>query len=352
MEMPMSRKLKCTRGLAVLLGACVASACSVAIAAEGAKPPTIDAVLDRLGYTAEHKATLFEGGIVATDLKRTRDDQLIAAVAVLVQAPLATLADNARRGLNIERDEATTAFGRLDGQAGSEQFLAARYDEADRREVERLLGAAADGTFNLSKAELEALHGALGGVKPGDGAAADRASQAYQAVLAGRHKAYVETGLDGIADYTAGARLKPAEELRAAYAQAKPFLDELFPAFSRALGEFPAGQSPDISNSFYWMKRDVEGRPAFVLVHQMVQSGDDFALLSQRQYFVGHTYESLQVVSLALPSDKGTVVFYVNSAYTDKVTGFFSGVAQSVGQSRTKEDLIEYFERARKSVQQ
>jgi hypothetical protein len=56
------------------------------------------------------------------------------------------------------------------------------------------------------------------------------------------------------------------------------------------------------------------------------------------------------VASLALPSDKGTVVSYVNSACTDKITGFFSGVAQSVGQSRTKEDLIEYFESARKSV--
>jgi hypothetical protein len=274
---------------------------------------------------------------------------LIAAVAVLVKAPLSMLAANARKGLNIERDEATMGFGRLDGQPGAQQFGAAGYSEADKREVDRLIGVAADGTFNLSESELESLRSALNDLDPAD-AAAEKASQAYQTVLAGRYRSYLEKGLDGVGAYEAGTRLEPAEELQSAYAQAKPFLDEHFPDFSRALGQFPSAQSPDIDNSFYWMKRTVEGRPAFILVHQMVQSGDDFVLLSQRQYFVGHTYESLQVIALALPCGSDSAVFYVNSAYTDKVTGFFSGVAQSVGQSRTKEDLTEYFENARKLV--
>jgi hypothetical protein len=336
----------------VLLAAWLAGLSGITMAADGVNVPSIDTVLDRLGYSAEDKAALLAGSIVATDLKRTRDDQLIATVAVLVKAPLTTFADSARRGLNIERDGATTAIGRLDGEAGVKELVAARYDEADRREVDRLFNASADGTFNLAKAELEALSAGLKGDSPKDESAADRASQAYQAILIGRYQAYLEKGLDGIADYEAGARLKPAEELRAAYAQAKPFLDEFFPEFSRALGRFPATPSPGIANGLYWMKRDVEGRPAFILAHQMVQSGDDFVLLSQRQYFVGHTYDTLQVIALALPSGKDTAVFYVNSAYTDKITGFFSGVAQSVGHSWTKEDLTEYFENTRQRLPQ
>lgn len=335
------------RLLAALLAASLALGPGAAAAA-----PTFDDVLNRLGYSAEDKAALLAGKIVATDLKRTRDDQLIAAVAVLVKAPIAVLAENARKGLNIERDDATTAFGRLDGQPGTGQFGAARFYEGDRREVERLFAASADGTFNLSKRELEALKAELPAIMPGYAESADAASGAYQAILAGRYGAYLRKGLDGIDDYQAGARLQPAAELRGAYDQVKPFLDEHFPDFAAALGGFPAAQSPDIHNGFYWLKRDVEGRPAFILAHQMVQSGPDFVLLSQRQYFVGHTYEALQVIALALPAGGDSAVFYVNSAYTDKVTGFFSGVAQSVGQNRTKEDLIEYFDNARKRLPQ
>lgn len=248
MEMPMKWQPGWTSKLAVVLVACLAAHAGAAAAAESAKPPTFDAVLERLGYTAEDKAALLAGKIVATDLKRTRDDQLVAAVAVLVKAPLEVLDQNARMGLNIERDEATTAFGRLDGQPGAGQFSAASFYEGDRREVERLFAASADGTFNLSKGELEALNHALPEIKPGYAEAAETASRAYQTILAGRYDAYLQRGLDGIDDYQAGARLAPAGELRGAYDQVKPFLDEHFPDFTAALGRFPAAQSPDIHN--------------------------------------------------------------------------------------------------------
>lgn len=328
-----------------------ASAATVGCMSAAFAAPSFDAVLERLGYTPADKVTLLEGGIVARDLQRSRDDQLVAAVAILVKVPLATLAENARMGLNIERDEAVMAFGRLDDPPGTDAIPTASFYEADWKEVKRLAGATMDGTFNLSKTEFEALQAALKGMPEGRAAAAEIASRAYQAILAGRYKAYLEKGLDGIDNYEAGPRLVPAEELRAALAQAMPFLEKSFPDFGRALSQFPAGQTPDITNRFYWMKRDVEGRPVFILAHQMLQGGDGFLLLSQRQFFVGHTYQALQVIALALPVGGQTAVFYVNSAYTDKITGFFSGVAQSVGQSRTKEDLIDYFDHARKRAQ-
>jgi len=348
MEWLMNPRSKCARQLAALFVICLSA---LAGAPPAAAAPNFDTVLSQLGYTPEDKAALLQGGIVAKDLRRTGDNQLVAAVAVLLKTPLAALAENARMGLNIERDEAVTAFGRLDGASGAGQFSAASYLEADWREVERLAAAPADGTFNLSKAELEGLREALKAMPSGRAAAAERASRAYQAVLAGRYQAYLESGLDGIGDYEAGPRLKPADDLRGALAQATPFLEKFFPDFASALSGFPAVQAAGITNNFYWMKRDVEGRPAFILAHQMVQAGSDFALLSQRQYFVGHTYQSLQVIALALPLEEQTAVFYVNSAYTDKITGFFSGVAESVGQSRTKENLIEYFNQARKRLQ-
>jgi len=337
---------------AALVATALTGMSGVAPAADAPNPPSLDVLLKRLGYSEADKAALLSGKVIATDLQKTRDDQLIAAVAMQLNAPIATLAENARKGLNIERDEDVVAFGKLTDKGGTEQFAKARYTAKDAEEIEGLIALKADGTFNLSKEEMKALGEALSGVKASDTLAADKASEAYQAVLANRYQAYLEKGLDGIANYEAGATLEPAKQLSAVYDQAKSFLDEHFPAFGKALGEFPDGQNSDISSDFYWMKRDVEGRADFILAHQMVQSGEDFVLLSQRQFFVGHTYQSLQVVAVALPTEKGSAVFYANSAYTDKITGFFSGVAQSVGQNRTKEDLTEYFENARKGYQE
>ena len=76
-----------------------------------------------------------------------------------------------------------------------------------------------------------------------------------------------------------------------------------------------------------------------------------FVLTSQRQFYVGHTYESLQMIGLALPADDGAVIFSINSVFTDQITGFFAGVAQSVGQSRTKENMTKHFKTVRQKIQ-
>ncbi len=332
----------------VLLAALLVAVSTGASTARAAEVPGVDALLKRLGFQEEDKTALLQGKVIGTDLKRTRDDQIVVAMAVKLDVPLSEVTERVSRGRNIEVDSATIAFGKLDPKGDAEQFAKARYDKHDGNEIKMLINLEADGNFNLSKAELDALKKAVKGLRPTAADAGDKVSAAYQKVLAGRFQAYVDKGLTGVADYQAGARLSPAKQLQAAYDQGKPFLDEYFPAFSQALGQYPNGQSPDISSSFYWVKRDVEDRPDFVLAHQMVQSGDGFLLLSQRQFFVGHTYESLQVIALAVPLEKSVVVFYANSAFTDKITGIFSGVAESVGQKRTKEDLEKYFEAIKK----
>lgn len=317
-------------------------------AAEGSRPPSVDDLLARLGYTEQDKAALLAGKVISTDVRRTRDDQLIAAVAVVLPVSIAELAQGPAQGRNIERDPEVLAFGGLSETAGVEQFAKVAFTASEMAEVKRLLKVKPGDTFNLSSEEIASLRESLGKLDDKDPAAAEAASRAYREVLAGRLSAYLAKGLDGIAPYDHGGKtFSAAKGLRAVDKQAEPFLSEHFPAFKKALAEFPEGQSPDISSKLYWMKREVEGRPAFILAHQMVEAGDDYILMGHRQFFVGHTYDSLQVVALALPVQGGSAVFYVNSAFTDKVTGFFSGVAHSVGQGRMKDDLTKYFEGVR-----
>jgi hypothetical protein len=218
--------------------------------------------------------------------------------------------------------------------------------------VQALLRVGANGSFNFSGAEIDFLKGELKGLEAKNPVSAEAAAAAYRQVLAGRVKAYSEKGLDGVAAYDhGGSRLTPAKQLRAVENQVEDFLTIHFPDFRKALEGFPRDQDPDISSKIYWVKRSVEDRPAFVLIHQMVQTGDDFVLTSQRQFYVGHTYESLQMIGLALPAEDGAMIFSVNSVFTDQITGFFSGVAQSVGQGRTKEGMARHFEAVRRKFQ-
>ena len=54
---------------------------------------------------------------------------------------------------------------------------------------------------------------------------------------------------------------------------------------------------------------------------------------------------------LALPTETGSMIFSVNAVFTSQITGFFSGMAQSVGQKRTRESMVEHFQDVRKEVQ-
>lgn len=317
------------------------------------KAPSTEEMIKRLGYSSEQVEALKQGKIVAIDLERGRSDQLIAAVAARVEAPLAEIAANAKKGMNIQRDPGVIAAGTIPVPANDYGFEKLAYGASDSEEIKRFLAIRPGDTFNLSSEEIVSLQQALEGVKAADAAAGDKVSAAYREVLRGRLKAYLKEGLQGIAPYDHGSNsFSPAEELRAVDQRVEPFLTEYFPAFKQALLDFPKGQSPEVSSQFYWIKREVEGRPAVILAHQLVQESDDFLLMTQRQFFVGHTYDSLQVVALGLPIQGGTAVFYVNTAFTDKITGFFSGVAQSVGQDRMKADLEAYFEGARKDYAQ
>ena len=327
----------------------------VLAAAPGRAGPTTELTFEeaakRLHYNPEERSDIGSGRILATDVKRTRDDQLIAAVCLILPAPLKTIQGNVKRGLNIELNPDVLAFGELSPGAGAGQFEALAYGEAEAGEARKLLALGPGESFNLSLAEGEALRRELEGLDPEAPASLERAMAAYRKVLAQRFEAYLASGLEGVVPYDyRDSALEPAAELRAAGASAKPFLTEHFPGFAAALEAFPQAQPESLSNKYYWMKLEVEGRPTFILAHQMVEAGDNYMLMSQRQFFVGHTYDAAQAVALALPYGERTAVFYVNSAFTDKITGFFSGVAQSVGQSRMKEELSSYFDGIRKAL--
>lgn len=320
-------------------------------AAKDAKPPTVDELMTRLGYSDQDRADLKSGKIVTTDVERTRDDQLIAAAAMFLPVPPKELLPGTIEGRGFKDDPGILAFGTLSPSVESAEWQAVGFTASELSEAKKLHGYRGGSDYNLSAREIEALNAELEAVSADSEELPQKVSAAYREILKARHQAYLQGGLSGISPYQQGdTTLEPAKELAAVAGQATDFLQAFFPRFAKVFLGFPKDSHPEVTQGFFWLKRNVEGRPGLVLMHQMVAGGDDYVLLTRREYFVGHTYESLQVVAVALPVEGGSAVFFVNSAFTDQITGFFSGVAQSVGQDRMKSDLAKYFETVQEKV--
>ena len=329
--------------LALAVAVCTASTSSADA------PPSLDKVFQTLGFSQKDIEAVKNGQIVSIEPKRTRDDQLIAAVAVPIKASLADLAKGIETGRNISVDSDVLGQGKM--ETGSSDPLAA-FTFKDNKEIDKLLSSDRAKNFHLSSDEQAMLEKRLAGLNANQAGSSEKAMAAYREVLTGRFKAYAAQGLKGVAPYVDGSNtLSPEATLEAATAQAKSFLSQYFPSFWTALNDFPKNGSQSIASDFYWVDREVEGRPAALLVHHLYEATDDYLMISQRQYYVGHTYESLQMFGLAMPTENGSVIFSVNSIYTEQITGFFSGVAQSVGEKRTKESMVKHFEAVRKAVQ-
>ncbi len=312
-------------------------------------PPSLDEVFQTLGFSQKDVEAVKNGQIVSIEPKRTRDDQLIAAVAVPIKASVAALTEGLKSGRNISVDSDVLSQGKID-PSSSDPLSAFAFK--DSKEVGKLLSNDRAKSFHLSSEEQAMLEKQLAGLNANQSGSTEKAMAAYREVLAGRFEAYAKGGLDGVAPYVDGSNtLSPAATLKAATEQAKSFLSKYFPDFWAALDGFPKNGSQAIASDFYWVDREVEGRPAALLVHHLYEATDDYLMVSQRQYYVGHTYESLQMFGLAMPTETGSVIFSVNSIYTEQITGFFSGVAQSVGEKRTKESMVKHFEAVRKAMQ-
>ncbi len=123
------------------------------------------------------------------------------------------------------------------------------------------------------------------------------------------------------------------------------------PNFYRALLNYPDDGRDEIHNRFALIKKSVNDRPDYVLGHRMYQlEPGDYALYAYHEFYVGHSYNSLQIISGAAQVEQGTLVFYVNRTSTDQVAGFGGGLKRSIGRGMMRSAVIEQFESIRRLV--
>jgi hypothetical protein len=258
-------------------------------------------------------------------LKEGSDKELAGVVAAFFTQPVDGLEQKVLDGKFLEADPAVTVRVWKPDAPADEQFadVALGPDESD--EAGHFMSASKGSKLNLSEAEI----GQFSGLNdPG------AVNAQLRAMLKARYLAYRRDGLNGIAPYARGGRkvVAPPEEIILAIHEAMP--GEHLPDYRKALLNYPGDAIPEMEHRFYWWKKQVEGRPTFVLAHRASARLKNAAVLTEEQYYVGHSYNCNFVIAGGVTVEGGTLVFCMNRTFTDQVAGFASGMRHSIGRGQ------------------
>jgi hypothetical protein len=170
-------------------------------------------------------------------------------------------------------------------------------------------------------------------------------SKVYRDILSGRIKAYLKSGIQGVAPYDRGngTITSVATELEAMTKASHLAKDA--PGLYRSFLEYPKDQSPHLKHGFFWVKRKVQGRPAFVLEHRILENSPAGLVILRREFFVGHSYNAAQAISGAYTiSNKGTLIFSTLRSTSDQADGTRHAAARKV----MRDEIVTRFKNMRK----
>ena len=312
----------CTRE-SFLLIVCLFAAAPMGASAQPL-PLVAEELAAALGFGASEVARMWRGEIVSQTLDGTTEKELAVAVMMRLHDDHRDFFERARSGLFFEVDRTVLDAGEIpENEPEVDAFAALSLDPS---ELQRLARARPGPEFNLTEAESLRLRSAA---KGGDAEVLD----AYRRILTHRLREYRQKGIDGISSYARGSRpeARPSEDLRSAVASLAG-LSGRCPSFYGSFSSFPARSDPAVSHRFFWAVQRVQDRPTVVLSHWVLQLHPDFAILGQRQFYVGQGYDALQTLVGAFAVGQGdSLVFYLNRTSTEQVSGFGSSIAHRLG---------------------
>jgi hypothetical protein len=318
----------------------------VQVAAFGADAPTIQELLPDLPFGEADRSAVVAGKVVTAPVDETSERELGVAMALLLKAPIKTLAADIR---DASKAQATNpdikAMGEISGAGTTDAFKGLVLAPDGAKEASRYLEAEAGDDFNLSAAEIAAFQAMAGASK------AQVEDQLRKNLLA-RYQSYQAKGLAGIAPYErSDGPFDPATDLRAATEGSK-VVKKRFPDFYKLLLQYPNAKPEGLEESFHWQVYDLDGRPNLVLTHRMVLPVGDAYVAASRQYYASRGYNVVQEVAALLPVKEGALLLYANRTSTDQVAGFGSTAKHKIGRGVMGKQLEAIMARAQKEAGQ
>jgi hypothetical protein len=327
-----------TTSMAVLL--------SLAWALPATALPDAKALLAEIGFPADANQQVLDGKFVTVGLDPTSERELAMAMAFLVKEPPAELITEVKKDLVSGVDPNTTGHGAISGAGSLDDFKGVSFGSDAKKQAKAFLKAKPGEDLNLSTAEIGSF-AAL--AKQGGDAKAVQAQ--LRRLLLARFQAYHTRGLDGIDDYDRGGKQTPAGgDLRRAVEAAKG-LKQSAPSFYDTLLNYPKSRPAELEEEFTWTHYMAHGSPVFLLSHRIWMPDGDAWLISQRQYYVTSSYNTVQILAGFLPVKGGTLVIYVNRTSTDQVTGFGGSTKRTMGTKVMTSQIKGLFEKVKAATE-
>ena len=305
-------------------------------------PVVVDAelLIELARLTEDQLAEVLAGGIASIQVPEDKPldadaFDIYTAFALLIDAPTAAVGQ-----VLVRREWASAGISgariwRLDTNP---QFARVVFREDDSREIKRLLKGKDE--VNLSAAELQSLQG-LDLDSPFDAAERERFNTAYQNILQARYQRYRQDGLEGITPYEEGRNnWSPAEHFRLVNRYWDAWLPVVLPQYSGELSQTSADMGPNIIQAFLLARKPVDERPIYSLIHRFGRVEDDVVAAVHREFFVSGGYSAMQIVLIGVPYKAGTLVILGADTFTEKVTGFASGIKHKAGRKIASELMI------------
>lgn len=313
---------------------------------------TAEELISLVGIAPGDVPRLQNGEIVSYSVSEPTSKSLASGIAMYLKTSPARIVDVVKRGELLARDPEVSGYGVVPSGGGAEAFAKFAYTPAQADEARELLDAQPGSDFNLSTQEIAGFAALKSSIDTDDDkAVVEAVSRQYRAVLAERMQAYRNKGLSGITAYDRGRGEKadPAAELASAILAIK-LLAPYFPELNKALLRFPVDLPPDMDSRFGWVNRTVQDRPTPILTHRLIYAENGGALLLQRAFYVGHSYNSSQIFAGTLPYRDGALVLYSVRSSTDQVSGMGEALKHSIGRTQMEKEMIKRFQSLKASV--
>ena len=310
-------------------------------------PLDFDKMMQSTGLDIDSKKLLaHEIVVLARADQESVDSEIALNMLLYVKAPYEKVIKELHNGDNqLTKYPGALAVQIDDPTTPKKYFHKLAFTQNEHKEVETLFAYKEGDTYNLSSAEIARLR-VLANTAKNDKTVA--AASFYKELLEERLKIYQTKGIHSIPSYRqSGENIDVAKDFTES-AKKLTFLQHWFPLFYKNFLNYPKASVDGNIHKFFWIKDGMEDRPVFILKHQMVKEEKNGTIIAERQFFISHGLDALQIGIFCLPYKEGTIIGMGAQTFTGKVTGFGSYVAHKVGRFQMEKQIKPMFENLQK----
>jgi hypothetical protein len=314
-----------------IAGVLCAGAAARGLAPDAQNAPNEEALLKRLGFSAQELQKINRGEVVG----RTTDADASAVALVVagtIAVPVAFYLEKFRTIESFKKSPEIHQIGRFGEVPSVEDVAGLTLDPAD---VNDLKGC----RVNACGVKLDA--DGIGRLARRDAQPAD-ASAAMRHYLAGYAQRYLRAGNGALIEYRdSSSPRRLADELRVIL-ERSDYLERGWPSLYKAVAHFSGSLPEGLEHFLYWSKEKIGPRPVLSVTHVIIsppQGGT--AAIASKQLFASHySTGSLGLTILvdkSVPGVPRTLVVYVNRSRLDIFGGLLGSIKRPLVRSRARD---------------